>query len=178
MRTHRQCGGWLGSILAAVVPLTLVWWTAVLASSTTTTTNASLSIAIPSNLSLFAATIGRGGGAVRMDDTCPESPTALPGEWPTNDENAAVEAILADLNRKYAHQPLFLQAVSEMALSIRDLLLVGPAATATVEQKSNLYSAAFAMLTEPERTISFRVPWMDDRGHMQCNRAWRVEFCR
>ena len=31
-------------------------------------------------------------------------------------------------------------------------------------------------LTEPERVISFRVPWVDDNGNVQVNRGIRVEF--
>ena len=31
-------------------------------------------------------------------------------------------------------------------------------------------------LTEPERVIQFRVPWVDDKGHVQVNRGMRVEF--
>jgi glutamate dehydrogenase (NADP+) len=31
-------------------------------------------------------------------------------------------------------------------------------------------------MCEPERTIIFRVPWVDDRGEVQINRGYRVEF--
>ena len=31
-------------------------------------------------------------------------------------------------------------------------------------------------LTEPERTIGFRVDWVDDAGNIQVNRGWRVQF--
>ena len=75
--------------------------------------------------------------------------------------------ILDDLRKKYHHQPLFLQAVQEMILSIDDLLDVDP-----------VYRQAFAIITEPERTISFRVTWMDDHGQVQINRGWRIEFNR
>lgn len=76
-----------------------------------------------------------------------------------------MEDFLSDLKQKYAHQPTFLQAVDEMALSIQDLL-----------EEDEFYCHAFQVMVEPERTISFRVPWMDDQGKMQCNRGWRVEF--
>lgn len=75
--------------------------------------------------------------------------------------------VLQDLRQKYRHQPTFLQAVEEMALSVADLLEQDP-----------LYRRAFAIMTEPERTISFRVPWVDDHGRMHYNRGWRVEFSR
>ena len=31
-------------------------------------------------------------------------------------------------------------------------------------------------IVEPERTVIFRVPWVDDRGEVQVNRGYRVEF--
>ena len=31
-------------------------------------------------------------------------------------------------------------------------------------------------MVEPERTLMFRVPWVDDRGETQVNRGYRVEF--
>jgi uncharacterized protein YoxC len=75
--------------------------------------------------------------------------------------------VLQDLRQKYKHQPTFLQAVEAMAQSVADLLEQDP-----------FYRRAFAVMTEPERTISFRVPWLDDHGLMQYNRGWRVEFSR
>ena len=38
------------------------------------------------------------------------------------------------------------------------------------------YKKAFLYLTEPERIISFHVPWEDDEGNQHVNRGWRVEF--
>ena len=31
-------------------------------------------------------------------------------------------------------------------------------------------------MAEPERVISFRVPWTDDKGRIRTNRGWRVQF--
>ena len=31
-------------------------------------------------------------------------------------------------------------------------------------------------MAEPERVISFRVPWTDDKGHIRTNRGWRVQL--
>jgi hypothetical protein len=77
---------------------------------------------------------------------------------------------LDDLRVKYSHQPTFLQSVEEIALSLLPLF----------EDPVNgaFYKKAFVAMTEPERTISFRVPWMDDAGNLQFNRGWRVEFSR
>ena len=85
----------------------------------------------------------------------------------TTSTNMNINTILNDLQTKYQHQPLFLQAIQEMVLSIRDLLDQNP-----------MYRQAFAVMTEPERTISFRVTWMDDHGQLQINRGWRIEFNR
>ena len=75
---------------------------------------------------------------------------------------------LDDLRGKYSHQPTFLQAVEEMAMALLPLF--------QDEQHGAFYKRAFLAMTEPERTISFRVSWEDDQGNLQYNRGWRVEF--
>lgn len=77
---------------------------------------------------------------------------------------------LDDLHSKYPHQPVFLQAVEEMALAIEPLF--------RDPENGDFYKRAFLYMTEPERMISFHVPWMDDAGKLQINRGWRVEFSR
>jgi glutamate dehydrogenase (NADP+) len=77
---------------------------------------------------------------------------------------------LDDLRQKYSHQPTFLQSVEEIALSLLPLF-EEPA-------QGDFYKRAFVAMTEPERTIFFRVPWEDDNGNLQFNRGWRVEFSR
>jgi glutamate dehydrogenase (NADP+) len=61
----------------------------------------------------------------------------------------------------------FHQAVQEVIESIWD-----------VYQKNPRYQKAKILerIVEPERTIIFRVPWIDDRGDVQVNRGYRVEF--
>ena len=61
----------------------------------------------------------------------------------------------------------FHQAVQEVIESIWD-----------VYQKNPRYRKAKILerIVEPERTIIFRVPWVDDRGEVQVNRGYRVEF--
>jgi len=63
---------------------------------------------------------------------------------------------------------VFLQAVEEMSISLRSLFLD--------PEKGEFYQRAFVAMAEPERTISFRVSWMDDKGVLNFNRGWRVEF--
>jgi len=75
---------------------------------------------------------------------------------------------LHDLRKKYEHQPVFLQSVKEIALSLGPLF--------QDPENGEFYKRAFTAMTEPERSISFRVPWEDDEGNMRFNRGWRVEF--
>ena len=77
-------------------------------------------------------------------------------------------SLLQGLKDKYAHQPVFLQAVEEMATSLEPLF--------SDPEKGERYRAAFLQIAEPERIISFRVAWTDDKGILQINRGWRVEF--
>ena len=46
-----------------------------------------------------------------------------------------------------------------------------------IEQRPDLVKAGVVeRMVEPERTIIFRVPWVDDNGNMQVNRGFRVQF--
>jgi len=96
----------------------------------------------------------------------PFKTTSTKEDHAAHDTPASTLDFLESLRQKYNHQPTFLQAVEEMALSLSDLM------------EDPFYRRAFEVMTEPERTISFRVPWMDDQGHMHYNRGWRVEFSR
>ncbi|WP_027369250.1 NADP-specific glutamate dehydrogenase [Desulfovermiculus halophilus] len=64
-------------------------------------------------------------------------------------------------------QPEFHQAVSEVAESIKPVL-----------DKNPEYRQAKVLerIVEPERIIQFRVPWVDDKGEVQVNRAFRIEM--
>jgi glutamate dehydrogenase (NADP+) len=75
---------------------------------------------------------------------------------------------LSDLNHKYGHQPVFLQCVQEIAVSLLPLF--------DDPENGDFYKRAFLTMAEPERCISFRVPWVDDQGKSRVNRGWRVEF--
>lgn len=54
-----------------------------------------------------------------------------------------------------------------MALSLTDVF---------EGEDGDFYKRCFLAMTQPERVIAFRVPWMDDQGKIQFNRGWRVEF--
>ena len=80
---------------------------------------------------------------------------------------AYVEKVMANLKQKYAHEPEFLQAVQEVLQSLQPAL-----------DKKNDYEKykILERITEPERIIAFRVDWVDDRGEVQTNRAYRVQY--
>ena len=77
------------------------------------------------------------------------------------------QSVLDGLKARYPWETEFLQAVTEVVESI-DVLF----------EKEPRYVEANILerIVEPERIIAFRVPWMDDQGKSQINRAWRVEF--
>lgn len=85
-------------------------------------------------------------------------------------ENGNKLSFLNDLRAQYPYQPTFLQSVEEIALSLLPLF--------EDPEKGDFYKRAFVAMTEPERAITFRVPWMDDDGNIQFNRGYRVEFSR
>ncbi|MGN0477549.1 MAG: NADP-specific glutamate dehydrogenase [Ruminococcus sp.] len=79
-----------------------------------------------------------------------------------------VDEVLARVKEKNASQPEFLQAVEEVLESLR------PAVEANEEKFRK--EALLERLTEPERQIIFRVPWVDDNGQVQVNTGYRVQF--
>ena len=68
---------------------------------------------------------------------------------------------------KNPNEPLFHQAVQEVCESVWDVYHQNPK---MVEAK------ILERMVEPERAISFRVPWVDDKGEVQINRGYRVQF--
>ena len=79
-----------------------------------------------------------------------------------------VDEVLARVKTKNASQPEFLQAVEEVLDSLR------PAVEANEEKFKK--EALLERITEPERQVIFRVPWVDDNGQVQVNTGYRVQF--
>ena len=79
-----------------------------------------------------------------------------------------VDEVLDIVSKKNADQPEFLQAVTEVLESLRPV----------VEANEEVYrkNAILERITEPDRQIMFRVPWVDDKGQVQVNRGFRVQF--
>ena len=78
-----------------------------------------------------------------------------------------VDQVLAAVKEKNAYEPEFLQTVTEVLNSLRPVMARHPEF-----QKAKLLER----LVEPERIISFRVPWVDDQGEYHINRGFRVQF--
>lgn len=78
-----------------------------------------------------------------------------------------VDAVLAGVLEKDPHEVEFHQTVTEVLGSLRPVVERHPK-----YQKARLLER----LVEPERVISFRVPWIDDKGEYQINRGFRVQF--
>ena len=78
-----------------------------------------------------------------------------------------VDSVLQELVRKNPAQEEFIQAATEVLNSLRPVIEANP----RFEQAGLL-----ERLTEPERVVMFRVPWVDDQGKVQVNRGFRVQF--
>jgi glutamate dehydrogenase (NADP+) len=78
-----------------------------------------------------------------------------------------VKDLMADVKAKNPAQPEFHQAVEEVAESL-----------AIVFERHPEYRTAKVLerIIEPERIITFRVPWVDDQGEVQINRGYRIEM--
>ena len=79
----------------------------------------------------------------------------------------SLDEFLGKIAQRDAHQPEFLQAVREVFTSIWPFLEANP------KYRSE---ALLERLVEPERAFQFRVAWTDDKGQVQVNRAFRVQF--
>ena len=78
-----------------------------------------------------------------------------------------VEKIMQGLERKHPGELEYLQAVREVLESIKDVYNQHPEF-----EKAKIIER----IVEPERIITFRVPWVDDKGEVQVNLGYRVQF--
>ncbi len=78
-----------------------------------------------------------------------------------------VEKIMQQLERKHPGESEFLQAVREVLISVKDVYNQHPEF-----EKAKIMER----MVEPERIITFRVPWVDDKGEVQVNIGYRVQF--
>lgn len=81
--------------------------------------------------------------------------------------HSEIERFMNLVGSKNSHETEFLQAVHEVAEAVIPFMEEHP------KYKS---FKILERIVEPERTILFRVPWLDDKGEIQVNRGYRVEF--
>lgn len=79
-----------------------------------------------------------------------------------------VDQVLQEINSRFKDQPEFLQAVAEVFNSLRPV----------IEENEEVFErdAILERISEPDRQIIFRVPWVDDNGQAHVNRGYRVQF--
>ena len=78
-----------------------------------------------------------------------------------------IKDFLAEVNKRNQNEPEFMQAVTEVAETVIPYIV-----------KNNVYYGQNILLrmVEPERVISFRVAWIDDKEEIQVNRGYRIEM--
>ena len=81
--------------------------------------------------------------------------------------NKYLEKVLEETSKKNTNEPEYLQAVREVFETITPVIDAHP------EYEE---IALLERMSEPERIITFRVPWVDDNGKVRVNRGYRVQF--
>ena len=78
-----------------------------------------------------------------------------------------LDDFMAEVERRNAGEPEFIQAVYEVVSSVIDTVNENP-----------LYirNRILERIVEPDRAISFKVEWEDDSGNIRVNRGYRVQF--
>ena len=79
----------------------------------------------------------------------------------------SVDSFMKHVTSQSPGEDEFHQAVHEVIESIWDFVMDNP---------QYQYNAILERIIEPERVIMFRVPWMDDKGNVNVNKGFRVEF--
>ncbi len=77
------------------------------------------------------------------------------------------EQVLASLEAKHPGEKEYMQAIKELLVSIEDVYNEHPEF-----EKAKIIER----LVEPDRIITFRVPWVDDKGEVRVNLGYRVQF--
>ncbi|MEG2216831.1 MAG: Glu/Leu/Phe/Val dehydrogenase dimerization domain-containing protein, partial [Clostridia bacterium] len=81
--------------------------------------------------------------------------------------NAYIQRVLEETRNQNTTEPEFLQTVEEVFHSLESVVDKHP--------EYEKY-ALLERMVEPERTVEFRVTWVDDQGRTQVNRGYRVQF--
>ena len=78
-----------------------------------------------------------------------------------------IEQFITDVEKRNQHEPEFMQAVREVAENVIPYIV-----------QHDIYHGKNILMrmAEPERVVSFRVPWIDDTGEIRVNRGFRIEM--
>lgn len=79
----------------------------------------------------------------------------------------SIKDFISDVEKLNPNEPEFLQAVTEVAETVIPFI---------EENEKYANKKLLERMVEPERTILFRVPWTDDKGEIQVNKGYRIEF--
>lgn len=81
--------------------------------------------------------------------------------------NAYIQRVIDQVKKRDSNEPEFIQTVEEVFYSLEPMI-----------EKHPEYEAAGLLerMVEPERSISFKVSWVDDNGKVQVNRGYRIQF--
>lgn len=102
---------------------------------------------------------GLGAKFMKVLEKVEESQTQIVKEY--------VNGLLKSVQSRNSNEPEFLQAVKEVLESLVPVLAKNPI---------YMKQAILERIIEPERLVSFRVPWVDDHGNVKVNRGYRVQF--
>lgn len=78
-----------------------------------------------------------------------------------------VESFISDLEKRNPAQPEFIQAAKEVIESVIGMVNENP-----VYRKAKILER----ITEPDRVFMFKVEWEDDKGEVQVNKGYRIQF--
>jgi len=82
-------------------------------------------------------------------------------------KNQYLNELMERVVKRNANEPEFHQTVKEVLESIEPVVEARP---------DYITSGVLERMVEPERIIKFRVPWVDDKGNVQVNRGFRIQF--
>jgi len=78
-----------------------------------------------------------------------------------------IDQFITDVEKRNQHEPEFMQAVREVAENVIPYI---------VQHEIYHGKNILMRMAEPERVVSFRVPWIDDTGEIRVNRGFRIEM--
>ena len=82
-------------------------------------------------------------------------------------KNQYLNELMDRVVKRNPNEPEFHQTVKEVLESIEPVIEARP---------DYITSGVLERMVEPERIIKFRVPWVDDKGNVQVNRGFRIQF--